>query len=121
MKSRTSTWLAWGIVVLSLVLAVGSWFLDYKNGTIGAGATTTEWLFAPGSMLVFCAPGALIIAHRPGNSMGWLLCSIGLTAGLAGFSGGYGTYATVTAPGCRSRVPRPTRRASAASRSRSTS
>ena len=97
MKTRTSTWLAWGIMALSVVLAVVSWFLDHKNR--GAGGLTIQWLLAPGSMLLFCAPGALIIAHRPGNSMGWLLCIIGLTAGLAGFTGEYGTYAMLTAPG----------------------
>ena len=98
MRTRSSTWLAWGIVALSVVLAVISWFLNHKNGTV-VGVTTTGWLLASGSMLMFCAPGALIVAHRPGNAMGWLLCSIGLTAGLAGLTGEYGTYATVTAPG----------------------
>jgi hypothetical protein len=98
MRTRTSTWLAWGIAALSVVLAVVSWFLNHKNGT-AAGVTTTGWLLASGSMLMFCAPGVLIVAHRPGNAMGWLLCSIGLTAGLAGFTGDNGTYATMTAPG----------------------
>jgi hypothetical protein len=56
------------------------------------------WLFAAGTTLLFCAPGGLIVAHRPANPIGWLLCAIGLIAGVAGAAGGYGEYA-VDAPG----------------------
>jgi class 3 adenylate cyclase len=56
------------------------------------------WLFIAGTTLLFCAPGGLIVSHRPANPIGWLLCAIGLIAGVAGAAGGYGDYA-VDAPG----------------------
>jgi two-component system, NarL family, sensor kinase len=57
-----------------------------------------RWLFAAGTTLLFCAPGGLIVTHRPANPIGWLLCVIGLIAGLGGAAQGYGEYA-VDAPG----------------------
>jgi hypothetical protein len=48
---------------------------------------------------LLCAPGALIITRRPSNSIGWLLCTLGLVAGIAGFAGEYGPYAMFAAAG----------------------
>ena len=43
--------------------------------------------------------GALVAAREPRNPVGWLLGVSGLCAALAFFSGQYGAYATITAPG----------------------
>jgi hypothetical protein len=43
--------------------------------------------------------GALIIAHRPGNAIGWILSAIALLATTGALGEEYATYATVTRPG----------------------
>lgn len=100
MKTRTALWLARSILGLSLVLAVLTWLVHLKNGSVlAAGRAGTsawdshQWLLWSGTTLLLCAPGALIMARRPSNSIGWLLCTLGLLAGIAGFAGEYGPYA----------------------------
>ena len=44
-------------------------------------------------------PGAVIVARRPPNPIGWIFCAIGLTQGVTGFANEYGHYALLTNPG----------------------
>jgi len=43
--------------------------------------------------------GAVAASHRPGNPVGWVLCSIGLSWGVAHITSEYATYALLAAPG----------------------
>jgi hypothetical protein len=43
--------------------------------------------------------GAVAASHRPGNPVGWVLCSIGLSWGVAHLTSEYATYALLAAPG----------------------
>ena len=43
--------------------------------------------------------GAVAASHRPGNAVGWVLCSIGLSWGVGHFTSEYATYALLAAPG----------------------
>jgi hypothetical protein len=43
--------------------------------------------------------GAVAASHRPGNPVGWVLCSIGLSWGVGHFTSEYATYALLAAPG----------------------
>jgi len=43
--------------------------------------------------------GAVVASRRPGNPVGWVLCSIGLSWGVAHFTSEYATYALLAAPG----------------------
>jgi hypothetical protein len=47
--------------------------------------------------------GALTASRRPGNPVDWVLCSIGLTWGVAHLACEYATYALLAAPGSRLR------------------
>jgi hypothetical protein len=47
----------------------------------------------------FMAVGAVIVAHRPGNAIGWLFSSIGLLAATGTLAVDYAQYAYVTRPG----------------------
>jgi hypothetical protein len=47
--------------------------------------------------------GAVTASYRPGNPVGWVLCSIGLTWGVAHLACEYATYALLAAPGSRLR------------------
>ena len=40
--------------------------------------------------------GALIVWHRPGDRMGWLLCGVGVFDGVAAFGTGYTLSETLT-------------------------
>jgi hypothetical protein len=49
--------------------------------------------------LAFSVPGAVLVGYRPANPIGWLLCTMGLTSGVALFLDEYGQYAIRTNPG----------------------
>jgi hypothetical protein len=47
----------------------------------------------------FMVVGALIVAHRPGNAIGWLFSAIALLAFTGQLASEYATYAYATRPG----------------------
>jgi len=47
----------------------------------------------------FMVVGALVVAHRPGNPIGWIFSAIALLAFTGGLAGEYATYALLTRPG----------------------
>jgi hypothetical protein len=95
---RLATWLAWSIWTLAVLLGVASLVFEAKIRSTPQ-EVTGGGLLAAGMALLCCTPGALIIARRPDNSVGWILCATGLGAALSGAAGGYGIYAVLTAPG----------------------
>jgi hypothetical protein len=93
-----ATWLAWGLWTLAVLLGAASLVFQVKTRSVPQEVTGGGLLTA-GITMLCCTPGALIIARRPGNSVGWILYATGLGTALAGAAGGYGLYAVVTAPG----------------------
>jgi hypothetical protein len=86
--------------LLCVALAVGRVILSALNGVgpvalliDGQGLNTVTLVISFGLV------GALIVARRPGNSIGWLFCAAGVFQGVAYVSEEYGTYTFVTAPG----------------------
>jgi hypothetical protein len=47
----------------------------------------------------FMSVGAVIVAHRPGNAIGWIFSAVGLLAATGILAGEYAAYAYVTRPG----------------------
>jgi hypothetical protein len=47
----------------------------------------------------FMAVGAVIVAHRPGNAIGWIFSAVGLLAATGWPAMEYATYAYITRPG----------------------
>ena len=99
MRARVAAWLAWTTWALSLALTVLSlWFLilnlSYPNVPVYL-YWAEDTLLAVGYSTV----GAVAASHRPENPVGWVLCSIGLSWGVAHFSSEYATYALLAAPG----------------------
>jgi signal transduction histidine kinase len=101
---RRSDWLAWGSVIATLALFIA--------GNAFRGATPTR-LISPGDLkvvdgwwirlsplyeLAFALVGALIVARRPGNRVGWVACGIGLLTALYGFGLGYSTFGRYVNP-----------------------
>ena len=95
---RPSQLLGWATVVSTLALIIA--------GNAFRGATPTSlippaslkyidgwWIrLSPLHALAFVIVGALIVARRPGNRVGWVACAIGLLTAVYGFGLGYQTF-----------------------------
>jgi hypothetical protein len=88
------TWVAWSMLAIFLVGVGVGMPLMVANG---------EFQRDPGGqaslMLAFTAfmvMGAVIVAHRPGNAIGWIFSAIGLLTGTGFFAWQYAEYAYIT-------------------------
>jgi hypothetical protein len=75
-RSRSASWLAWGLwllVVLVWGLVLG--FLLANDGLTTRELAVAVALWVP--FLAFATVGAVILARRPGNRIGWLCWAIG--------------------------------------------
>ena len=83
MSSRATSWLAWSLAALSVVMFVGSvalWVLAHSTHvprSLDADLTTGS-LLGQALFLVFPLVGALIASRRPENPIGWLCLVDGL-------------------------------------------
>jgi len=83
MSSRGTSWLAWSLAALSVVMFVGSvalWVLAHSTHVARSLDTdlTTGSLLGQALFLVFPLVGALIASRRPENPIGWLCLVDGL-------------------------------------------
>jgi len=88
-STRAATWLAWSLVVVSVVLLVGglSFALMPRSSIperLYDGLVTLSVL-----ALAFSVVGAIIASRQPRNAIGWLFCGVGVTIGLSSFAGDY--------------------------------
>lgn len=98
--ARVSSWLAWSACLACGALATGGLVLSLLNGRSLAELLVDDNTVAIVILTVaFSVVGALIASHRPGNSIGWVFCAVGLFQGLANFGYEYATYALLTRPG----------------------
>jgi signal transduction histidine kinase len=88
--------MAWGLLVVAVVLAGAGLVLSELNGE--RGDLVSGSLLAL-TFLAFALTGSLVASRRPDNSIGWLLLGTGLGLGIAGLSNEYATYALETDPG----------------------
>jgi hypothetical protein len=83
-----------------LVIFVVGWtamsVLAVANGNAQDPAGGQGLLLAFGAFMLM---GALIVAHRPSNAIGWVFSAIGLLAATGGLAQEYAHYAYVTRPG----------------------
>lgn len=101
---RRADWLAWASVIGTLALFIA--------GNAFRGATPTRLIPAHDLTVVdgwwnrlstlyalaFAVVGALIVARRPGNRIGWVACGIGLLTVLYQFGLGYAAFGTYVSP-----------------------
>ena len=112
MSTRTATWLAWALCVLSLVLTVlGTFFLVVSMSRPDVPVLFLQWIekalltvaFSPAIAVVviavFSTVGGLIASRRPDHPIGWLFCAIGFVGGMRFLSYGYAAYAFMARPG----------------------
>jgi hypothetical protein len=85
------------MLTVYLVSMVAGIILSVANGTFQSDAAGQVGLALGFS--AFMIVGALIVAHRPSNAIGWIFSAIGLLAFTALLAVEYATYAYVTRPG----------------------
>jgi hypothetical protein len=91
-STRAASWLAWSLVLLSVVLLVGG--LSFALMTRSSvperpydGLVTLSVL-----ALAFSVVGAIIASRQPRNAIGWLFGGVGVTIGLSSFAGDYAEF-----------------------------
>jgi hypothetical protein len=99
MSDRVAAWLAWIMWALSLALTVMSLWLLILNLSHPNVPVYLYWAEDTLLAVGYSTVGAVAASHRPANPVGWVLCSIGLSWGVAHFTSEYATYALLTAPG----------------------
>jgi hypothetical protein len=83
---RAWTWLAWAIVAVFVVSVAGTFVLGWRDGNFQDPLQTTSLLLA---FAAFTGVGAVLVAHRPGNAIGWILAVAGLLATTGGAAEAY--------------------------------
>jgi MFS family permease len=94
---RRWTWVAWSMLAVFAVSLVVGLPLAVANGTFQQDAGNQVLLVLGFS--AFMVVGALVVAHRPGNAIGWLFSASALLAVTGQMAGQYAVYAFVTRPG----------------------
>jgi hypothetical protein len=94
---RWSWMTAWSMLAVFVVSLVVGLPLAFANETLQEDATNQLLLVLGFS--AFMVIGALIVAHRPSNAIGWIFSAIALLAVTGQMAGQYAIYAYVTRPG----------------------
>jgi hypothetical protein len=95
MSPWISARLAWSVWALSVALALLSvplyWSTSPSVVLLGVPQIVAVLVLAA-LVLAYCTVGALIVARRPGNRIGWILCAAGLTIGVTTLASGYAVF-----------------------------
>lgn len=97
-RSGRVWWLAAACVATTVVLAGAAGTLAAVNGIGWLRATTDFLLLQVVLSVAFVGVGALIVAHRPANRVGWLLCAAAVCIAGPALAGQYARLALVTYP-----------------------
>jgi len=91
------SWVAWSMLAVFIVSVVFATILAVADGSFQQDpANCMVFVLGFGAFMVV---GALVVAHRPGNPIGWIFSAIALLAFTGGLAGEYATYALLTRPG----------------------
>jgi hypothetical protein len=94
--ARAASWLAWGLWLIALVVAIPYQFLSAANPDADPVVIN---LIAVLVSMAYVTVGALIVSRRPGNTIGWLLLILAFLQVVAGLMIEYAVYGMVTRPG----------------------
>jgi hypothetical protein len=97
-KSRTASYLAWGMCALTLAMTAGVVVLSLLNRA-DSGALSFSIVGVSSAVV-----GGVVASRRPSNPVGWLFLVGTLFSALRALSGEYAIYGLVTSPGA---VPLP--------------
>ena len=97
MSTRATSWLAWSLAALCVILFLVAVALQIATLPVRSpsswgtgGISTPLWAILP--FLPFPIVGALIASRRPGNPIGWICLAAGITWMLGMVSGSYVLY-----------------------------
>ena len=97
---KRSAWIAWLLLGLYLIGVIVTAALSVANGSNGSlQQDPAGFLVLLLGFSAFMVVGALIVAHRPSNAIGWIFTAIGLLAATGPPAGEYITYAYWTRSG----------------------
>jgi len=89
--------MAWSMLAVFVVSLVFTTILSVANGTFQQDpASFVVVVLGFGAFMVV---GALVVAHRPSNTIGWIFSAVGLLPITGALAAEYVTYALVTRPG----------------------
>src|SRR5215203_5016916 len=91
MSARAAPWLAWSLMVLSVVLLVGGLALALMTRSSAPQRSyygPVDAVFFLATVLTFSVVGAIIASRQPRNAIGWLFCGVGLVMGINSLTGG---------------------------------
>jgi hypothetical protein len=91
------TWVAWSMLAVFVVSLVFTTTLAVANGTFQQDPAGFVVLVS--GFGAFMVVGALVVAHRPSNAIGWIFSAVGLLPITGALAAEYATYALVTRPG----------------------
>jgi hypothetical protein len=94
---RRSTWVAWFMVGIFVACHGVGVPLSVANGNFQRRPGFSLALLL--AFTAFMVVGAVIVAHRPSNAIGWLFSAIGLLTATGTLALDYAEYAYVTRPG----------------------
>jgi MFS family permease len=92
MSYRAAPWLAWSLVVLSVVLVVGGISFALMTRSTVPERQYYDSVTLSVLALAFSVVGAIIASRLPRNAIGWLFCSVGVTIGFSSFAGDYAEF-----------------------------
>jgi MFS family permease len=91
------SWVAWSMLAVFVVSVVVGLILAVANGEFQQDAANQVLLLLGFS--AFMVVGALVVAHRPDNAIGWIFSAIALLAVTGQLAGQYAVYAYATRAG----------------------
>jgi hypothetical protein len=96
--TRRATRVAWSLLAAYAVVTATLVGLAAANGTLAfeSFGDTVALLLA---FTAFMVVGSLIVAHRPGNAVGWVFCAVALLAVTGALGEEWARFAAVTRPG----------------------
>jgi hypothetical protein len=91
------TWVAWSMLAIYAAFMGVGMLLMVVNGDLQQEPVQQASLTL--AFTAFMIVGAVVVAHRPGNAVGWIFSTIGLLAGSGLFAWQYAEYAYLTRGG----------------------
>jgi hypothetical protein len=95
MSPRTSARLArsaWALSAAFVLLSVPLYWSTSPSAVLLDVPQIVAVLALAALVLAFSTVGALIVARRPGNGVGWILCAAGLSIGATTLASGYAVF-----------------------------
>jgi hypothetical protein len=99
-RTQRVAWLAWGLAVALAVADLALLIMTRATPIARGGAprmVTAGWQLL--LLVIFAAMGALIVARRPNNLIGWSFLAAGVGLGIQAFGTEYAIYTLRTDPG----------------------